>query len=320
MVHPTIIKQLTDHGISFIAAFRLYDPVSWHLLEIELDKLKRRGTRCIIDYSSENYNDEVLVAYDKFVDYGLDFVILSHDPSHHLVKPNIVFWPYWLHWSQERLTFPGFNTSNIRKYPIASMARYPRTHRILNYLRLKEKHYFDSNVITIHQVNDVAPISRPDDVVLPQNDQLIWQLIQGTLPKIPKLSFSVIHPGYTDSYINLIVETTANTGFFISEKTWQPIASGQLFLIWGSKGSIEHLRTMGVDVFDDIIDHKYYDSEEDPYKRLDKIHQVLDQLVTLDLANVYDRTLERRLSNSAKFHNNEFNQIYLNDLTNVSTR
>jgi hypothetical protein len=80
--------------------------------------------------------------------------------------------------------------------------------------------------------------------------------------------------------------------------------------VWGSAGSIAHLRDMGVDVFDDFIDHKYYDTEQDPLARLNKIHAVLDELAKQDPDSIFQKTLSRRMSNIAKFKNGQLGTQY----------
>ena len=91
----------------------------------------------------------------------------------------------------------------------------------------------------------------------------------------------------------------------MTEKTWKPIANGQFFMVFGSPGIIEFLRTQGVDVFDDIINH-HYDSELEWDKRLNMIHDEMDRLVTLDLENLFYNTKERRQLNQSKFHDGSF--------------
>jgi hypothetical protein len=96
---------------------------------------------------------------------------------------------------------------------------------------------------------------------------------------------------------------------FVSEKTWKPIAAEQIFLVFGNPGTIEYLRSQGVDVFDDLIDHRY-DSVDDWQQRLHMIHQQLKQLIDRDLEDIYIATLERRQRNSEKFFSGAFDPQY----------
>jgi len=301
-------------GVFYVPAYELYDHSDWDFAPDKIAELKSKRLS-IIDYSTENYNHTLPGVYDYFNNLGINFILLSHDPAHHLLKSNILFYPYWLEWSRSKLKFPLLDQTRKRSYKISSMSRLPRPHRIANYILLRKKPYFDSVVINAHQelTENKYQSNRPDDITIPVDIQIQWDNIKGSLPVAAGgqlISPDVIQPGYTDSYVHLIVETTVNTGFFITEKTWKSIASGQLFLVWGSAGSIAHLRDMGVDVFDDFIDHKYYDTEQDPLARLNKIHAVLDELAKQDPDSIFQKTLSRRMSNIAKFKNGQLGTQY----------
>jgi hypothetical protein len=313
-----MLKNNLPAGVFYVPAYELYDRSDWTFDPVKIAELKHQP--CIIDYSTENYNNSVPHAYEYFASLGINFIILSHDPAHHLLKPNLLFYPYWHDWSRNRLTFPNLDQSASKSHLIASMSRNPRTHRIVNYVMLRDKPYFDPVVITAHrETTNKDHITRPDDMIIPEQIQQHWDRIEDSLPAttITQLqqADNVTHPGYTDSYMHLIVETSVSQGFFVTEKIWQPIASGQLFLVWGSVNSIGHLRDMGVDVFDDFIDHKYYDTEQDPLTRLHRIHAVLDSLAAQDLYNIYAHTRSRRESNVAKFKNGTFGAHYREQLT-----
>jgi hypothetical protein len=126
------------------------------------------------------------------------------------------------------------------------------------------------------------------------------------------------HPAHSDSYINLVTETDMGS-CFMTEKTWQPIASAQLFLVAGYQHIISHLRDLGVDTFDDLIDHKYYDSEPNWQMRLQKIHQVIEDLLDQDIAEIYNNTKQRRINNAEKFFNEEFGTQYRDKITSCIT-
>jgi hypothetical protein len=83
---------------------------------------------------------------------------------------------------------------------------------------------------------------------------------------------------FNDVAIEIVCETntTADT-FFITEKTFRPIAYGKLFLVIGSAEFEQNLKHMGFDIFDDIID-KSYDSESS-YIRIDAVFKSLGELL-----------------------------------------
>jgi hypothetical protein len=121
---------------------------------------------------------------------------------------------------------------------------------------------------------------------------------------------SIQHDAHQASYIHITVETLVKDAIFISEKTWKPVGSGQLFCMVGCLGTVSYLRELGVDVFDDIIDHSY-DSDPDWVCRINRMHDSLAQLVRQDLSKVYKQTQQRRQQNQKLFFNGKFGMHYI---------
>ena len=73
---------------------------------------------------------------------------------------------------------------------------------------------------------------------------------------------------YKNTFVEIICETTyTENSFLITEKT-QHSVFGCSFPIWvSSPGTVKFMREMGLDVFDDIIDHSY-DIVENPIDRM----------------------------------------------------
>lgn len=76
----------------------------------------------------------------------------------------------------------------------------------------------------------------------------------------------------SDLYKNTFIEIVSETTFFekcflITEKTANCFLGCNFPIILNSKGSVEFLRTIGFDMFDDIINHDY-DTISDPFERL----------------------------------------------------
>jgi hypothetical protein len=66
---------------------------------------------------------------------------------------------------------------------------------------------------------------------------------------------------FTDAYCNIVLETMfdydQSGGVLLSEKTFKPIKHGQLFFIVGAVGSLQVLRDLGYQTFDQILDNSY---------------------------------------------------------------
>jgi hypothetical protein len=84
------------------------------------------------------------------------------------------------------------------------------------------------------------------------------------------------------SLLYLVTETVA-TGrrWHLTEKTFKPIALGMPFVIVGTQGSLEYLRSYGFRTFGDIWDESYDNAEDDV--RIEKIARLLKQLDNLSV-------------------------------------
>lgn len=291
--------------------YYIYRPLATDFTNLPLDKF------ILVNCASEHYGQGNYITnlHSTLDRLGVDFLITSHLPDHHLINPRLVYYPYWYHWSIDFFTRIYLQNlqQDSKKYKISCLNHLPRPHRLYNYFLLKNKSYFDHCISSMYSDDCTDVAKRSDDYAIPQEVVDWWAKHNFDFKSHKGNGFdnNLVHDAYTNAYINLITETTVIPGLFITEKTWKPIASGQLFLILGNPGSIEYLRNQGVDVFDDIIDHNYYDHEQDFETRLVKLHQVLDQLVELDLETLNINTKARRLTNAERFYAGEFNTNYL---------
>ena len=103
-------------------------------------------------------------------------------------------------------------------------------------------------------------------------------------------------PGWLDSCLNIVTEPVIEDVGFISEKIFKPLRAEQLFIIQGCPGTVDYLRNIGFDTFDDYINHNLYDHELDWIKRIDLSLQVLDDIYQ-DIPKIFDATKKRRENN-----------------------
>lgn len=316
------------HGTEF---FGTEEETNNRILELKKHKF------ILFNYCSEHWgpHNGLELMYDKFEQHGLNFILLSHNINDHLTKPNLLFYPYWYY---QTITFlPQLYKKNIsdieKKFKISCLNGNHRFHRIYNFFKLKEKHYFDEILFTINYYACGMP-QRHDDYHLNKEILNYWNEFkhkandftqnrltrQGATLKLYNVAQSVANlianSANQDSYVDLVTETTVIPKVFVTEKTWKPIASGQLFLIIGNPGIIQHLRDCGVDTFDDIINHDYYDLELDWEQRILKVHKILEALLDKDLYQLNTLTQDRRLRNAEKFYAGEFGSKYTTCLQN----
>jgi hypothetical protein len=252
--------------------------------------------------------------------------MLTYDITQHKFRPKLLYYP--AHYHLVKYKFQRRPTTDLhKKYKLSCLNGTLRWHRVYNYFLLKSRPDFDDYLCTLHYQPELDnPQEMQNCTDLPDEIIQQWELIKNHLPLRDQLGWfyqhrvdwDIAHPACTNSYINLVTETNMSS-VFVTEKTWKPVASAQLFLIIGHKNAMAHLRSLGVDTFDDIIDHAHYDNEPDWQIRIKKIHQVLDKLLSQDLESIYKDTEQRRTSNSKKFFNGEFGTEYQNNLVTCIT-
>lgn len=282
-------------------------------------ELLKKYNLIVADYSSEHWGphyEGLPPSYFDLLSLNLNFIFLTHHEPDHLLSPNYLYFPHHYFKKGDELVPQYDSVSRIdKKFKISCLNKNARVHRIYNFLKLKEKSYFNELLFTFH--NNFA--FRHDDPKLNQSMIDEWKSIQHNFSSLGvSLDHHIhpfnSHPAYTDSYIHLITETTVIPKIFITEKTWKSIASGQLFILLGNPGSIQHLRNLGVDTFDDYINHDYYDNESDWQTRIAKIHELVDYFMSLSnsaLQQINKETQARRLSNMEKYFAGEFVSKYV---------
>jgi hypothetical protein len=122
-----------------------------------------------------------------------------------------------------------------------------------------------------------------------------------------------------DSLLYLVTETVA-TGrrHHITEKTFKPIAMGMPFVIVGTKGSLEYLRSYGFKTFEGIWDESYDNAEDDV--RIERIASLLRSLDELtpegkqDLFNQAQKVIEHNWNH---FYNGGFEAVLWAELKDM---
>ena len=297
----------------------------------DIEKIQSLSTRydfVIVNCSTEHWGSErdyPLAAriHDLLTEYyAKDFVCLCHDPSDETLRSYIMYFPFYA-WrktlSQQKVRLlpdPVMIANMNRTYLFSNLNHIARDFRIANWLQLQEKLYARRCLFTMH---DSVKEQHDYDghFALTSQEKLAWQQNRSRLPCNVSdgfgIHFNFTHPAFADTYLHIVSETTCKDKIFITEKTWLPIYAGQLFMVWGNSGIIAHLRDLGVDVFDDIINHEY-DAVIDHRARLLCIHEELDRLSLLDWHDIYRSTVNRRQTNADKFTTGVFISDYMDRL------
>jgi hypothetical protein len=83
-----------------------------------------------------------------------------------------------------------------------------------------------------------------------------------------------LRPKYQNSFVEIVTESSFTApSFMLTEKTLHSVYGCNLPIILSGVGAVAHLRDLGFDMFDDIIDHSY-DYIPNPFDRI--IHAIDD--------------------------------------------
>ncbi len=119
-----------------------------------------------------------------------------------------------------------------------------------------------------------------------------------------------------ESMLYLVTETVA-TGrrHHITEKTFKPIALGMPFVIVGTRGSLEYLRSYGFRTFEGIWDESY-DLEQDDVRiaRIASLLRSLDELPPAAKQDLFDQAQEVIEHNWNHFYNGGFESVLWTEL------
>ncbi len=234
--------------------------------------------------------------------------------------PKVKFLPFWAVWMSlpygRLMPMPNHEFSNKpKKYKFSCLNGTFWNHRILTYLSLINKSYFKEMVFTFG--NRQYCQDNLNEIVLTEEEKQEFDSLNHNIKfldnELTDIDLSVNHPAYQETYVNLVTETTIKHSTpMLSEKTFKPIITGQLFILIASPGAVQFLRDLGIDTFDDIIDH-HYDTVVDPRTRIKLALTQLDQLDRLDLKSIYNQIKPRLIKNSKYFLSQDFrNQFKLN--------
>ena len=186
-------------------------------------------------------------------------------------------------------------------------------------------HIFKNELIDNH-------ISCPD--VCPAEDISIYEAIKPLAAKYPDIETvfantalpmhfrgETDHPMHScwlslfdesaESLLYLVTETVA-TGrrHHLTEKTFKPIALGMPFVIVGTRGSLEYLRSYGFRTFEGVWDESY-DSAEDSVRieRIASLLRSLDELPTEAKQDLFERAQQVIEHNWNHFYGGGFEAI-----------
>lgn len=253
-----------------------------------------------------------------------------------LLGPNhdFTFHPYWSIYYPKSVNIAIPSMEKVlnanRKYKFSCLNGHPSYARIINLIHMLENQVFNDSVITFNIVDTAGPNSQLDvqgmenqlSMNCPEYVDSFMELV-GKLPinhpeiqPMPKAAenhllfnvpLQVMNVAYTDSYINVITESAED---FISEKSIKPLLAGQLFTSISNQSTMNLLREMGIDTFDDIFDNHRYGEISDIHSRIRAMHEYLAGMSGTNMQELFESTRGRRVANRELILSGKIEKIY----------
>jgi hypothetical protein len=173
-------------------------------------------------------------------------------------------------------------------------------------LASKLLHNIDSLKLSFGCMNESTVLSEYQ-AMLPDHDLPI--LIDGIVDRKLESEYNEhdqSNPIFHNCLFNIVVESSSQTddgiwrSQFVTEKTFKAFGLRQIPLWMAVPGLVSHVRFMGFDLFDDIIDHSY-DTILDENSRRD---QLVEQITQLDLRYTLNQCQQLRNQLSLRLENN----------------
>lgn len=213
-------------------------------------------------------------------------------------QPNLFIVPWGGDWTNQHVAHsrlePVLQKNFSSKKHFICLNRHTRTHRVVLLSYLFGRGLDQHGVISFLNSVDPNANSLSSDFLEqvpwmfdhPRHDRIKHCLIQGysRIHNNPALAlddyqvypekldnvylFNSLRPRFQDSFLQIITESSFSApAYMLTEKTLHSFFACNFPILISGNGAVEHLRELGFDMFDDIVDHSY-DLIKNPIDRL----------------------------------------------------
>lgn len=102
---------------------------------------------------------------------------------------------------------------------------------------------------------------------------------------------------YNDTYFSIAVETVVDSaGFdvFLTEKTFKVLAHRHPFMIWGTRGSLQHLKQQGFETFEHLFDESY----DECYNNDDRLLHIINNVKNFEVSKYINPVTEQKIEHN----------------------
>lgn len=225
------------------------------------------------------------------------------------IAPNVIAYPTFYDISNGRLL--GYQNNNVVPWPIReklliSLSRRPCWFRVAITEELIKRNLLEHSIVSCGTDSTFGDDGWINLFAKPDYYKYFPMTVDGTITREEEYTSNGLE--FSSAYINLVSESSHNVfpfrqselqryinecnsvnapdglhqweRVFVTEKTIKAIAMQQIPIFNTVKHHVRHLRSIGLDLFDDIVDHGY-DNIDDPIERI--------QAVAVQVETAYNR-------------------------------
>jgi hypothetical protein len=197
------------------------------------------------------------------------------------------WWWFYMHRRYEKYQF--IIDHSKKKYDFLLLLKQKKKHREFLYKELKKNNILSNSLYSCFFDNKRLP----PEYELPFLEDRKKYPLYG-------MDQYVYEKPYNESGISIVSETQVKNDMFITEKTWKPIMTKQIFIILGPDNILKKLKNLGFKTFSSIFDESY-DENNDLNKKILSIVNLCNTLKNSDWSKLYSETEEIREHNYNHF-------------------
>ena len=275
---------------------------------IDVDNIKNE----VVHKNTLNLIDLTYTPYPVHLnlDYLNDAYIITSDYSYYQgTNKKIIYFPSYFFQILNNPCLKKYDIENPRPYFLQCLNINPWLHKTLTVIELSKANWYHDCLVSFHWSDppdrDLENFSLINSTLSNLNEDEKLQLYSLNLPLKLNLENEEKATGWVHvsnasnahrlSYVDCVTESSTGAKF-VSEKIWKPFLSGQLFVVVGPSGLVQHLKDIGLDVFEDIIDYKQYDDIKDIRLKIKIICSLLEK-IHKDINKIWLDTFDRRMKN-----------------------
>jgi hypothetical protein len=286
-----------------------------------------RYPKIVIDATHDGWIIEEVQLHINQIDYHGEAVILTNEFGS--FNENVIFFPYWLYRNSIRFNDQPVVPIGKRLNKVSCLNRSPSSSRLYLYYQLLQRPYESNLMLSLHGL--VCPYSRETLTLdhdrfnnLPieiKNQLRNINLVRQSFPGDNGNDFNEpgnpgdhnwLHPAFSNTYLNIITESVTEAGFY-SEKTFKPLAAGQLFFMLSAANATRPLKLLGFETFDDNFNNHEYEQSMSYTERSDQLVNLLDSIYS-NIEEIYFSNLPELRHNQQYAFSDTFRERILQPL------